>query len=199
MRYSDLPVYATGKNGARALEKALKDRLAAKLEASVFFDPVTEAYALPGEDSEHFAKRLLSTGPGKQEAGLRERLEAKKRELAAAERELEGRKKETWLSVGGAILSNLPVLFGGRRHISMSGAGAVLSRNRMENQAEDRVERLRAEVAQLDQKVTSLMVIDDARFEQRPLAAREIGREGPALRRRLGLLTCPSKGTRCAH
>jgi hypothetical protein len=169
VRYADLPVYATGKNGAKALEKALKDRLAAKLEASVFFDPVTEAYALPGEDSEHFAKRLLSTGPGKQEAGLRERLEAKKRELAAAERELEGRKKETWLSVGGAILSNLPVLFGSRRSISMSGAGAVLSRNRMENQAEDRVERLKSEVAQLDQKVTSLMVIDDARFEQRPL------------------------------
>jgi len=51
----------------------------------------------------------------------------------------------------------------------MSGAGAVLSRNRMENQAEDRVERLKTEVAQLDQKVTSLMVIDDARFEQRPI------------------------------
>jgi hypothetical protein len=169
MRYCDLPVYATGKNGARALEKALKDRLAAKLEASVFFDPVTEQYALPGEDSEHFAKRLLSAAPGKQEAGLRERLDAKKRELAAAERELEGRKKETWLSVGGAILSNLPVLFGGRRSISVSGAGAVLSRNRLENQAEDRVERLKSEVAQLDQQVTSLMVIDDARFEQRPL------------------------------
>jgi hypothetical protein len=169
VRYGDLPVYAAGKNGAKALEKALKDRLAAKLEASVFFDPVTEQYALPGEDSAHFAKRLLATAPGRQEAGLRERLDAKKRELAAAERELEGRKKETWLSVGGAILSNLPVLFGSRRAISMSGAGAVLSRNRMENQAEDRVERLKSEVAQLDQKVTSLMVIDDARFEQRPL------------------------------
>ena len=31
------------------------------------------------------------------------------------------------------------------------------------------MERLKSEVAQLDQKVTSLMVIDDARFEQRPI------------------------------
>ena len=40
----------------------------------------------------------------------------------------------------------------------------------MENQAEDRVEALQvARWRELDQKVTSLMVIDDARFEQRPL------------------------------
>jgi hypothetical protein len=170
LRYSDLPVYATGKNGAKAIEKALKERLAAKLEAVTWFDPVTEQYALPGEDAETFAKRLLSAKPGPEEAGLRERLERKKRELAQAEEELEGRKKETWLSVGGAILSNLPVLFGKRRSISVGGASSVLTKNRLENAAEARVVELKAEVTDLDRKVTGLMVVDTDRFEQRPLA-----------------------------
>jgi hypothetical protein len=170
LRYSDLPVYATGQNGARAIEKALKDRLASKLEAVVWFDPVTQAYGLPGEDAEVLAKRLLSAGPGPQEADLRDRLEKKKRELANAERGLSERKKETWLSVGSAILSNLPLLMGRRRSVSITGANAVLTRNRMENEAEQKVEDLRAEVAELDQKVTGLMVVDSSRFEQRPIA-----------------------------
>jgi hypothetical protein len=170
LRYAELPVYATGKNGGKAIEKALKDRLPSKLEALVWFDPVTEQYGLPGEEPEAFAKRLLSSGPGPQEAELREKLEKKKRELANAERELSGRKKETWLSVGGAILQNLPLIFGRRRSVSVAGASSVLSKNRMENEAEERVEELRAEVAALDRKVTGLMVVDDTRFEQRPLA-----------------------------
>ena len=167
VRYADLPVYATGKNGAKAIEKALRDRLPAKLSAVVWFDPVTEAAGLPGEDAEAFAKRLLSAGPGPQEAGLREKLEKKKRDLANAERSLSERKKETWLSVGGAILSNLPLILGRRRSVSITGASSVLSKNRMENEAEEKVEELRREVAELDQKVTGLMVVDSSRFEQR--------------------------------
>jgi hypothetical protein len=72
--------------------------------------------------------------------------------------------------VGGAILSNLPILFGKRRSISMSGASSVLTKNRMENAAEARVAELKAEVDELDRKVTGLMVVDTDRFEQRPLA-----------------------------
>jgi hypothetical protein len=169
LRYSDLPVYATGKNGAKAIEKALKDRLPAKLSAVVWFDPVTEQVGLPGEDADAFAKRLLSAGPGPQEADLRDKLEKKKRDLANAERELGERKKETWLSVGGAILQNLPLIFGRRRSISVTGASSVLSKNRMENEAEERVAGLKAEVEALDGKVTGLMVVDASRFEQREI------------------------------
>ena len=167
LRYSDLPVYATGKNGAKTIEKALKERLASKLGAMAWFDPVTQHSGLPGEDAEAFAKRLLSAGPGPQEADLREKLEKKKRDLANAERELGERKKETWLSVGGAILQNLPILFGRRRSISVSGASSVLSKNRIENEAEERVATLKAEVDALDRKVTGLMVVESSRFEQR--------------------------------
>jgi hypothetical protein len=171
VRYSDLPAFLATPAGVKAVEKALKDRLADKLEATVWYDPVTEQHARPGEDVEAFGKRLLSASPGPDEARLREKLEKKKRDLAAAERSLSGRKQETWMAVGSALLRNLPGLLGGRRRsLNLSGAGGVLTKNRMENEAEARVEELRAEVAELDKRVTALMMVDASRFEERTLS-----------------------------
>jgi hypothetical protein len=176
IRYAELPSFMAGAAAARAVEKALKERLADKLEATVWYDPVTEAYGQPGEEAEALAARLLSAGPGPEEARLRERLEKKKRELETAERDLSGRKKQKWFSVGTAILSNLPGLLGGsRRAISrvsrgVSGVGTVLNQDRMEDAAEGKVGQLKAEVAELDRQVTALMVVDSARFEQKTVA-----------------------------
>jgi hypothetical protein len=176
VRYAQLPSFMAGANAARAVEKALKDRLAEKLEAAVWFDPVTERYGQPGEDAEALAARLLSAGPGPHEAKLRERLEKKKRDLDAAERDLSGRKKQKWWSVGAAVLSNLPGLLGGRRGAisrvsrGVSNVGSVLSQDRMEDAAEARVEELKAEVAELERQVTALMVVDSSRFEQTTVA-----------------------------
>jgi hypothetical protein len=89
--------------------------------------------------------------------------------VALAEQQLSGRKAETWMAVGSAILSNIGLLTGGRRRINLSGASSALSRNRMENATEAKVEALKAEVAELDQKVTELMVVDSVRFEERTL------------------------------
>lgn len=168
VRHGDLPESLLS-GGAKGVERVLKDRLADKLEATLLFDPVTEAYSQPGEDADAFAARLLSAGPGKDEERLREKLERKKRELAMAEQELQGRKAETWMAVGSAILSNIGLLTGGRRRISLGSAGSALSRNRMANSAEAKVETLRAEVAELDQQVTALMVVEPSRFEERTL------------------------------
>jgi len=170
VRYADLPPFLATASGVKAVEKALKDRLADKLEATVWYDPITEQHALPGEDVEAFGKRLLSARPGPDEAKLRDKLEKKKRDLAAAERNLSGRKQETWMAVGTALLRNLPGLLGGRRSVNLSGAGGVLTKNRMENDAEARVEELRAEVAELDKQVTALMMVDASRFEERTVA-----------------------------
>jgi hypothetical protein len=156
---------------ARAVERALKERLADKLEVTVWFDPLTERHAEPDEEPEAFAARLLSTGPGPDEAKLRERLERKKRDLQAAEQELSGRKKEKWFSVGTAILGG--ILSGGRglsrARRGISGMGSVLNKDRMEGAAESRVEQLRAEVEELDRQVTGLMVVDSSRFEKKTL------------------------------
>jgi hypothetical protein len=171
LRYSELPSFMAAATAARAVERALKERLADKLEATVWFDPVTERHAEPDEDPEKFAARLLSTGPGPDEARLRERLERKKRDLQAAEQELSGRKKQKWFSVGTAILGG--ILSGGRglarTRRGISGMGTVLNQDRMEDAAESRVEQLRAEVEELDRQVTALMVVDSTRFEKRTL------------------------------
>ncbi len=169
LRHGELPAsFLTG--GAKGVERVLKDRLSDKLEATLWFDPLTEAYSHPGEDADAFAARLLSAGPGREEAKLRDRLERKKRELAQAEQDLSGRKAETWMAVGGAILSNIGLLTGGRRRLSLHGASSALSRNRAENSVEAKVAALKEEVAELDREVTSLMVVDASRLEEKTLA-----------------------------
>jgi len=135
--FSELPAFMAAATAARAVEKALKERLADKLEVTVWFDPVTERYAQPDEDPEKFAARLLSSGPGPDEAKLREKLERAKRDLEAAEQELSGRKKQKWFSVGTAILGG--ILSGGRglarTRRGLSGMGTVLNQDRMEDAA----------------------------------------------------------------
>jgi len=150
---------------ARTFERVLKDRLPDKLTATVWRDPASERLSAPGEDAAAFAARLRGAGPGPQEAKLRQRLEKARRDLQAAEESLSGRRVEKWTAVGSAILSNIG-LFGGRKR-TISGAGTVVSKNRMENAAEARVGELRAEVASLEAETAGLAGVAPERFEQR--------------------------------
>ena len=161
LRYADLPAYLA-KGGARAVEKALKERLPDKLAATVFTDPVTGAVSAPDEGREAFAARLSTAGGGVKEAKLAQKLEKKRRDLAASEEDLSGRKSEKWAAVGGAILANVG-LFGGRKR-TISGAGGVLSKNRMENTAEARVASLKAEIAELERQIAEMRAVDPARL-----------------------------------
>ena len=149
--------------GSRGIEKVLKERLPDKLAAKVWVDPVTKGSSLPGEDREAFAARLQQAGGGAQEARLREKLEKKQRELQARTEDLQGRKTEKWAAVGSAILSNVGLILGKKRTIS--GAGTV-SKNRMENTAESRVEALQAEVAALQEELQAMAQVDPARFQE---------------------------------
>ena len=168
--YGDLPEYMGSASAAKTLEKVLKERLADKLDATFWFDPISQQYSRLGEDPEAFAVRLGSAGPTPEEARLRERLEKKKRELEAAERELSGRKTETWGAVASAVLQNIGIFMGRRRSVSVSGVGGVLSKNRMENAAEARVEELRVEVAELDRQLTAHMTGDASQFDERVIS-----------------------------
>ena len=161
VRHADLPAYLS-KGGARAVEKAIKERLPDKLAATVFTDPVTGVLSAPDEDREAFAARLSTAGGGVKEAKLAQKLDKKRRDLAAAEEDLSGRKTEKWAALGGAILSNVGI-FGGRKR-TISGAGGVLSKNRMENTAEARVAALKAEVAELERQMAEMRTIDPARL-----------------------------------
>jgi hypothetical protein len=136
-----------------------------KLTAKAWYDPVTERLSEPGEEASAFAARLLAAGPGPKEAKLRARLDKARRNLAAAEQALTGRRAEKWTAIGTAVLANIG-LFGGRKR-SITGAGGVVSKNRMENAAESRVAALRAEAAELEAQLAALTSVPADRFEQR--------------------------------
>jgi len=123
-------------------------------------DPLTGATSTPGESAERFAARV-GTG-GATAAKLQAKLDKKRRELAAREDEMAGRKTEKWAALGSAVLSNV---FGRGR--GLSGASTVLSKNRMENVAEARVAGLKTEVAALEKDLASFNAVDPGRFEPR--------------------------------
>ena len=131
----------------------------------MWYDPLTERLSEPGEDVAAFAARLRASGPDHREAKLRQRLEKAQRDLQAAEQALSGPRAEKWTAVGTAILSNIG-LFGGRKR-TITGAGTVVSKNRMENAAEARVAELRTGVAELESQLGRLAAVGAERFEQR--------------------------------
>jgi hypothetical protein len=165
IRYGDLPAFVV-EGGAKGLEKALKDRLADKLAVTLYLDPVTKETSTPGESKDAFAQRLKSEG-GSGDDKLQDQLEKKQRDLAIKEQELTGRKTEKWTSIVTAVVSNIGLFTGRKRTIS--GASTVLTKNRLENTAEARVEALRAEVADLEAQVAQRGAVDASRFEESPL------------------------------
>jgi len=164
VRHAELPGWFAA-SGARGIEKALKERLPDKLALNLWYDPVTKAVSQAGEDKAAFAARLKAGGGGGEAAKIHDRLERKRRELATAEQELAGRKTEKWAALGTAILSNIGLVTGRKRTIT--GAGSVLTKNRMENTAESRVEALRAEVAELEGELGGPGGVDPERLQPR--------------------------------
>jgi hypothetical protein len=163
LRYGDLPPWLST-DGPKSLERALKDRLPDKLSLRVYSDPVTRATSAPGETREAFAARIQAEGGGAAAARLSDQLEKKKRELAMRQQDLAGRKNEKWMAIGSAVLQNIGLFTGHRRTIS--GTSTILSKNRMEDNAEARVAALQAEVQALEQQVESRTAVDPARFEE---------------------------------
>ncbi len=164
LRYGDLPPFVA-QAGAKGLERAIKDRLPDKLQATLYSDPVTRSTSSPGETRDAFAARLQSAGGGASTRKLQDQIEKKKRDLAVREQELSGRKTEKWTAVGTAILSNIGLFMGRKR--TVSGAGTVLTKNRLENTAEARVEALRAEIADLEGQLAAQASVDPGRFEEK--------------------------------
>ncbi len=168
LRYAELPAWLASA-GARGMEKALKERLADKLAVTVLTDPVSKTTSNPGESRDDFARRVEALGGGDKALRLREKLDKKKADLALKQQELSGRKQEKWMAVGSAILSNIGLLTGRKRNVSLGGASGVLSKNRMENTAEARVEALQAEIAALEEELSQIQSVDPARFQETQL------------------------------
>jgi hypothetical protein len=161
--YAELPAYLGDRDAVRSLEKAIKDRLPGELAGTVWTDPLTKAISQLGEDRTAFATRLGQNAAAAPVARLRDRLEQKKGELEARQRDLEGRRTEKWVALGSAVLSNIGLFTGRKRTIS--GAGTVVSKNRMEGTAEARVEALKAEIADLEQELAAHSTVDPGRLQ----------------------------------
>ena len=179
------------RGAARALEKALKDRLPDKLAGTVWTDPRHQGDARRRARTARPSPRgwARARAAAAQVARLRERLEKKKRDLEARQRDLEGRRTEKWVALGSAVLSNVGLFTGRKRTIS--GAGTVVSKNRMEDTAEARVEALKAEIADLEQELAAHSSVDPAAAPVHDGGPDAHAGEAPALRDRLGLLAAP--------
>jgi hypothetical protein len=164
LRHLDPPAWLAA-SGAKGVEKALRERLDDKLAITVFRDPVTKSASRPGETREDFAARL--GGGGEAADKLRQKVEKKRNDLAVREQEVSGRKREKWLAIGSAVLSNIGLLTGRKR--SVSGVGSVLSKNRMEGTAEARLEALRAELSDLERQLAETAVVDAGRLVEESL------------------------------
>ncbi len=160
LSYADLPAWL-GEGTVKTVEKAVRSRLPDKLATTLWRDPVTGALSASGESPEDFAKRLAAGAEAP--AALREKLEKKRRDLAAAEAVEQGRSMETYASIGTAALDVLGGLLGKRKSLRVGRVGSVLTKRRMEGTAESKVEGLRAEIAALEAKVAPP---DTSRFEK---------------------------------
>jgi hypothetical protein len=163
LRYGELPEWLAT-SGSKGVEKALRERLPDKLAVSVFRDPATGESSSPGESREAFAARLRSAAGADATERLRQKLERKKADLAVREQEVQGRKQEKWVAIGSAVLRNIGLFTGRKRTIS--GVSSVLSKNRLEDTAEARLDALRAEVTGLESQLAELADVDPGRFRE---------------------------------
>ena len=167
LRYSPLPEWLATE-GAAGVEKALRQRLPDKLVLAVLEDPVTGERSAPGETRDAFVERLRVGGGGRAAEKLRARLEKKRSDLAVSAHEVEGRRQEKWLAIGQAVLRNVGLLTGRRR--TATGVGSVLTRNRLEDKAEARLEALRREVEALERELALMEEVGSDRLKEAPLA-----------------------------
>ncbi|MBN2372064.1 MAG: ATP-binding protein [Vicinamibacteria bacterium] len=164
MQYEPLPEYLHSQ-GVKGLERALRERLPDKLAVRLFVDPWSKELSRPGEERREFADRLQETADMPKLEKLRKKIDGKKLKLQMYERDLSGRRTEKWAALGGALLSNLGLFTGRKRRIT--GATTVLTKDRMENAAEARVESMKAEIVALGEEVDRLKDVDPSRFEER--------------------------------
>ena len=166
LSYADLPSYV-GADGAKGIERGLKDRLDDCLALTLYYDQDSKLLSQPGEDVAAFAARVGNSPASAQDrAALQQKLDTKQRTLEQRQAEAKSRKAEKWTSIGTSVVSNVLGMLGGRKR-SVTGLSGVLSKNRMENTAESRVDQLEADVASLKQQLDALGQVDASRFEQR--------------------------------
>lgn len=170
LMFADLPAFAAANDGAKVIERILRDRLDDRLTAELIFDPVTKKFSNLGEDEAAFASRLAGTATvSTKRDALDTKIAKLERDLSMKSQELKGRKFEKWMSILTALLANLNVFTGSSKKVKTTGMGSVLTKNRMENTAESRKEALEAQLKELKAQREELDAPDPSRFERRTI------------------------------
>ncbi|MEX0782759.1 MAG: helicase HerA-like domain-containing protein [Dehalococcoidia bacterium] len=168
LSYGDLPGFAAAQDGAKVIERMLRDRLDDRLQTELIYDPVTKKFAQPGEDEDSFAARLGTTATvSSRRSALDKKIAKLERDISMRSEELKGRRFEKWLSILTALLGNLNVFTGKSRRVKTTGMGSVLTKNRMENTAESRKASMEAQLGELKVQRDELDAPDTSRFERR--------------------------------
>lgn len=163
--YAELPHFLAV-DGAKGVERVLRQRLDDVLTIDLLYDPQSKLLSLPGESIEAFADRVQATPVlSARRKALETKLRAKRQALQAKQEDVRARGMEKWASLGTSILSNMGILTGRKR--TVTGVGGVLSKQRMEGNARNQVERLQDEVAQLEADLEAMSDADPSRFEHR--------------------------------
>ena len=98
----------------RMIEKAIRDRLPDRLAVSVWVDPMTGATSAARASRRRRSRRGWAPA-GRRSPSSRPSSTKKRRDLAAREEEMAGRKTEKWAALGSAVLTNV---FGRGRGLS---------------------------------------------------------------------------------
>jgi hypothetical protein len=163
--FGELPMYVV-RDGAKAFDKALRERLDDRFAVELLYDEATKMVSLPSEDAGAFAARVANAPAiAKKRQALETRLMAKRAALSTKQGEVKARGLEKWASLGTSILSNMSILTGRKR--TVTGVGGVLSKQRMESTARSASERLQAEIADIEGQLQELTDVDPFRFESR--------------------------------
>jgi hypothetical protein len=163
--YSDLPAYLSI-SGARVLERAMSERLDDCFAVDLLYDAQTKLISQPGESAEAFAFRVQEAPAiAAKRRQIEQKLTTKRASIGSKQEEVKARGMEKWASLGTSILSNISIFTGRKR--TVTGVGGVLSKQRMESTARNRIESLQAEVDQLESELEALRTVDPMRFETR--------------------------------
>ncbi|MFM2168661.1 MAG: hypothetical protein RIS79_3032 [Verrucomicrobiota bacterium] len=173
--YADLPGPALKSSTYTSIKKDFADWVYANHSLEVFYSPLLEAYSNPGEKQDEFKARITQAAREQRDAAIEE-LRAK---AAKATRSLEARvvkasakfetqkaqassaTMSTLVSVGGSILG---ALFGRKSGLgaaaslikgsTVNSATRVMKERREAAAAEDELEAVQAEIAELEKQLT---------------------------------------------
>ncbi len=160
VRYAEMPSWLQV-DGAKAIEKVLKDRLDDRLTISVLYDPATRTIGDADDTPEALARRIEASPEvrSKRDA-IEAKINQKQAELAGRREDENNRRASKWADIGGSLLGGL---LGGRKR----SVGSILRKASTSSSSGASIARLESQIASLANQLGEIGGVDPSRFEFR--------------------------------